>query len=83
MDWEDWGFAFFMADNERRRAREEAEEEREQLEAEYDQWCIDHGILPPPKREPEPEPYGCGCFAVVVLVTLVVWGGIVMELTTP
>ncbi|MGB9616634.1 MAG: hypothetical protein ACPL7J_04875, partial [Desulfomonilaceae bacterium] len=83
MNWEDWGFAFFMADSERRRAKEEAEAEREQLEAEYDQWCIDHGIPPPPKREREPEPSGCGCFTLVIIVGLIAWGIVILYLTTP
>jgi hypothetical protein len=50
MDWQDWGFAFFMADNERRLAKEEAQREQERLMEEYDQWCIDHGIPPPRER---------------------------------
>ncbi len=74
MDWQDWGFAFFMANEERRRAREEAEEEMEELEDEYDEWCIDHGIPPPPKRERESEPYGCGCFTLVLIGGLIAVG---------
>jgi hypothetical protein len=82
MDWQDWGFAFFMADNERRLAKEEAEREQEELMEEYDQWCIDHGIPPPPRKEPEPESYGCGCFAVALFVALVAWGLVILVLTT-
>jgi|GEM_PF-1569632 len=82
MNWDDWGFAFFMADNERRRAKEEAEAERQQMEEEYDQWCIDHGIPPPPKRQHEPEPSGCGCLPLLILAGLIVLGIAIMQLTT-
>jgi hypothetical protein len=68
MDSDDWVFAMFMADEERRRARIQAEEEKEELKEEYDQWCIDHGIPPPPEKEPEVHRgAGCLCLAFILV----------------
>jgi len=75
MDSDDWVFALCMADEERRRARIQAEEEKEELKEEYDQWCIDHGIPPPPEKEPEIHGgAGCLCLPVVILcIALIVF----------
>jgi len=51
MDAEGFCFAGFWADQEKRRAEKKAKEEREKLKAEYDQWCKEHGIPPPPDNE--------------------------------
>ena len=68
MDSDDWVFALCMADEERRRARRQAKEEKEELKEEYDQWCIDHGIPPPPEKVPEVHKgAGCLCLPVVIL----------------
>lgn len=78
MDSDDWLFALFIANEERRWAIREAEEEREQLKEEYDEWCIDHGI--PPPSHPEPEIHkgsGCLCLpAAVLFVVLCVIGAL-------
>ena len=75
MDSDDWVFAMFMADEERRRALRQAEEEKEELKEEYDQWCIDHGIPPLPEKEPEVHKgAGCLCLPVVILcIALIVF----------
>jgi hypothetical protein len=81
MDWDEWGFAFFMADSERRRAEQKALEEKEELEMEYDQWCRDHGIPPPPKREPPPQ-YGCGCCLSLSVLILFICGVLLLAFFT-
>jgi hypothetical protein len=75
MDSDDWMFALFMANEERRRAQRDAQEEKEELKEEYDQWCLDHGIPPPPDRVPEIDKgAGCLCMPVVILcIALVVF----------
>ena len=50
MDLEGFAFAGFLADEEKRRAAKKALEEKQKLKAEYDKWCKDHGIPPPPDK---------------------------------
>ncbi len=83
MDWQDWSLAFFMADNERRLAEKRAEAEKREMEEKYIQWCIDHGIPPPPRDEPKAQSYGCGCFSLIILAGLVAWGTVILFLTQP
>ena len=81
MDTDDWVMAMCIADEERRRAKEQAQEEMEELREEYDEWCEDHGIDPPPRREPEAQKgAGClclpvilGCCAVATIFAFFVW----------
>lgn len=63
MDSEDWMMALLLADAERRRGGEQGDEEMEELREEYDEWCIDHGIDPPPRPDPEVQ-RGAGCLCV-------------------
>jgi len=81
MDNEDWVMAMCIADEERRRAKEQAAEEMEELREEYDDWCEQHGIDPLPRREPEVQK-GAGCLclpvllgslAVLIIVGFLVW----------
>jgi len=45
----DWlAMAAGMADAEKRRAEKKAQEEKRQIKGQYDQWCTDHGVPPPP-----------------------------------
>jgi len=69
MDNEDWVMAMCIADAERRRAQEQAEEEKEELREEYDEWCEQHGIDPPPRREPQVQK-GAGCLCVPMTLGL-------------
>jgi hypothetical protein len=48
MDSEAFVFGACMAEEEKRRAEKKAELEKQQLKAQYDDWCIDHGIPAPP-----------------------------------
>lgn len=48
MDPEGFSFGAFIAAEEKRRAEKKAQDEKLQLKAQYDQWCLDHGVPPPP-----------------------------------
>jgi len=51
MDLEGFCFGAFIGEEEKRKAQKKAEEEKKKLKAEYDQWCKDHGIPPPPDKK--------------------------------
>jgi len=48
MDSEAFVFGACMAAEEKRRAEKKSQEEKQQLKAQYDEWCSDHGIPIPP-----------------------------------
>jgi len=51
MDLEGFAFGAFIGEEEKRKAEKKAAEEKKKLKAEYDQWCKDHGIPPPPEKK--------------------------------
>ena len=52
----DWlAMAAGMADAEKRRAEKKAQEEKQQLKGQYDQWCTDHGVPAPPENNCQPK----------------------------
>ena len=48
MDPEGFVFGACMAAEEKRRAEKKAQEEKQQLKAQYDEWCNNHGVPIPP-----------------------------------
>ena len=53
MDPEGFVFGACMAAEEKRRAEKRAQDEKQQLKAQYDEWCNDHGIPAPPEYVPQ------------------------------
>ena len=53
MDPEGFVFGACMAAEEKRRAAKKAQDEKQQLKAQYDNWCIDHGVPVPPEYVPQ------------------------------
>ena len=52
----DWlAMAAGMADAEKRRAEKKAQEEKQRLKGQYDQWCTDHGVPVPPENNCQPK----------------------------
>ncbi len=82
MNSDDWLSWMVVADAERRRALEEAEEYEDDILDEYDQWCEEHGIPPMPRSDLEshrPTASGCLCLPLIGLALLmgaaaVLWG---------
>jgi hypothetical protein len=48
MDPEGFVFGAYIAAEEKRRIEKQAEKDKQQLKADYDKWCMDHRIPPPP-----------------------------------
>jgi len=53
MDPEGFVFGACMADAEKRRVEKKAQEEKQQIKSQYDEWCNDHGIPAPPEYVPQ------------------------------
>lgn len=53
MDSEAFVFGACMAAEEKRRAEKKAQQEKQHLKDQYDNWCIDHGIPAPPDYVPQ------------------------------
>jgi hypothetical protein len=51
MDLEGFCFGAFLGEEEKRRTEKKSQEEKKKIKAEYDKWCKDHGIPPPPDKD--------------------------------
>jgi len=51
MDLEGIMFGVFIGEEEKRNIKKKAEEDKRRLKAEYEKWCKEHGVPPPPEKK--------------------------------